>query len=119
MSSLNAVLRKVAEYRICLERDAEREIISRGSALVIERFYSSLATDLEHARYELEGAGLVGSGGPFRQHLVAGYARLARTMFLAMYRDDNPGRLSRLVLALEADARTLMEQLRIRVESAA
>ena len=117
MSSPNAVFKRIIQYRICLERDVEHGVVSHASSVAVDRIFRSLSADLEYAQYEL--AGLVGPGGAFRQHFVGGYAQLARTMFLAMYRDDDSGRLARLAHSLEAEARVLMEQLRIRIESAA
>jgi hypothetical protein len=118
MSSYDEGLRRIAQYRLCLERDVDRGIIRAEAAEAIDRCFVSLAGCLESARVAIEGAGAVPEEG-FAGHFAAACGDLARQLFVAMYREPDPRRLAGVAASLKGEALGLVEHLWLRLDHAA
>lgn len=117
MSLFEDAARRIEQYRICLDRDVDRGLISRRAREPVDACYRTLAALLRGARIEMEGAGTMAD--PIRDHFVGGCARLALQMYRTTYREVEARRLVRTASALRAEGRRLMEELRARLETAA
>lgn len=105
------IYRRIAQYRLCLERDAGSGIIPAGCVDDIDACFKSIAATLELGRAELEGAGPgADRDGAVGGQLLSGCASLALAMFGAMYRRKDPVALCRCARDLRRDARRLIEQ---------
>ena len=108
------VRRRLAQHRICLERDTAAGIIPRPAFAAIDGCYDDLMRLLETARVELEAVGPA-LEPEFVGLFVGGCARLDRQMFAAMYRSGPAAELSALAARLRREARTLREHLWLRL----
>jgi len=120
VSTFDTVAHRIARYRICLERDAERGIIRADAREVVDDCYRTLRALLESARIELEGAGAGAPGDDgFADHFVSGCGGLALRMYRSMYRESRVDRLHAQAGQIRAEGRDLMEHLWARIERAA
>lgn len=120
MRTFEDAIRRIEEYRICLERDAERGIIATGAVPMIDDCYRTLETVLRSARIELEGAGVqLGRGSESGTQVVTGCALLSRRMFRRMYRERDADRLRSAAVAIASEGRVLMERLWARLDAVA
>ncbi|MCH7946118.1 MAG: hypothetical protein IIC73_08925 [Armatimonadetes bacterium] len=111
MRTFSDATRRLAEYRICLERDVEAGIIPGTASAAVDACYVSLSTMLESARVELEAAGPDAQEQPFMDRFVGSWATLARHMFTAMYRQGDPRDLERTAAHVTGSGRALIEYL--------
>lgn len=118
MSTFDQGLRRIAQYRLCLERDAGRGIVAVDAADAVDRCFVSLAGFLESARVAVEGAGGSPQDG-FARHFAAACGELARSLFVAMYRESDARRLEALTGDVRRQARSLVEHLWLRLDRAA
>lgn len=119
MGAFDRILQRIAVYRACLERDAQRGIIPSAAAAAADECFAAIGGVLESARIELEGAGVPAGADAFAEHLVGSCSELARCLFGHMYREPDAGALAHLAAGLGAEARALFEHLWLRLESAA
>ena len=116
MQTFRGLRRKLAQFRICLERDVRAGVVPPEAFAEVDGCYAELDSALEAARIELEAAGppsgeLVGS-------CMAAHAALGRRMFRATRQHE--ARALVLVAARQrAAARALLHELRGELVSAA
>lgn len=118
LSSYDQGLRRIAQYRLCLERDTERGIVAAEAAAAVDRGFVDLAGLLESARIEVEGAGRSPHDGLAR-HFAAACDDLGRRLFVAACREPDARRLEATAAELTARALALVERLRLRIGRAA
>lgn len=111
MREFSAARRRLAEYRICLERDVAAGLIPAPAFVAVDACYASLSTMLESARVKLEAAGPEVQQEAFATRCAGGWTRLARHMFAAMYRQRDPAELERVAAEISGKSRALMECL--------
>ncbi len=120
VSSFVVARRRIAQCRICLERDASLGIIPAAAQADVDRCYLAVATILDDARVEIEAAGpRLDRDGMFREEFIGGCLVLAQCMFRAMYREACPLALRRVAGCLCAQARGLKGYLWARLERVA
>jgi hypothetical protein len=118
MISFDRAVYRIVQYRICLERDARRGIIAGSVAGQLDRCFRDLGDRLEFARVELEGAGL-GRRRRLAGAFVTACAELARSLFLAIYREPDSRKLIARSESLDAEAVQLTNRLKARLHRAA
>jgi len=101
---------RLAEYRICLERDVAAGIIPEPAFARVDACYVSISTMLEIARVELEAAGPARERA-FTTRFVGGGAALARCMYKATRRPVCLEELERIAAEVSGKARALKEYL--------
>lgn len=119
MSSMDTVARRIARYRVCLERDAQRGAVTAAAQAAIDGGMAALGGVLESARIELEGAGAAASARGMGDPLVCGCATLALGLFHAARRGTDAALLARRVETAHRESGRLLDQLRRQLESAA
>lgn len=115
MRTFSEARRRLAQYRICLERDVEGGIIPAPSFAAVDACYVSLSTMLDSARIELEAAGPAVWERAVMALFLAGWGRLARNMFAAMYQQRDPEELERTAVEISGRGRAMMEHLWARI----
>ena len=119
VSSFVGARRRIAQCRICLERDASLGIIPVASQ-DDDRCYLAVATILDDARVEIKAAGpRLDRDGMFGEEFIGGCLVLAQCMFRAMYKEACPLALRRVAGCLCAQARSLKGYLWARLERVA
>lgn len=115
MRTFSEAGRRLAEYRICLERDVEGGIIPAPAFVAVDACYVSLSTMLDSARIELEAAGPAVQEPAFIARFLGGWSKLARHMFAAMYQQRDLEELERTAADVSGRGRALMEHLCARI----
>jgi len=115
MRTFSDARRRLAEYRIRLERDVEAGIIPAPAFAAVDACYVNISTMLEKARVELEAAGPDAWERSFMTRFVGGGTTLARCMFTATHRQADPEQLERTAAEVSGKARTLLESLWTRI----
>ncbi len=120
VSVFDSAIRRIEQYRICLERDAELGVIPSTSREAVDRCYRTLETVLRSARIEIEGVGdAADAERDFGAHFVGGCSMLALRMFRRMYSETDPVRLAAAASSIRSEGRALMEHLWARLETMA
>ncbi len=120
VSSFVVARRRIAQCRICLERDTSLRLIPAAAQDDVDRCYLAVATILDDARVEIEAAGpRLDRDVVFREEFIGGCLLLVQCMFCAMYRETCPLALRRVAGCLCAQARGLKEYLWARLERVA
>lgn len=120
MSCFDSAIRRIEQYRICLERDAAAGIIADSAREAVDDCFRTLETVLRSTRVELEGAGAhLSDDRDFGDHFVSGCSMLALRMFRLMYRERDADSLGAGAAAIRAEGRALIEHLWARLETAA
>ncbi len=107
--------RRLAEYRICLERDVEDGIIPAPAFAVVDACYVSLSVMLDSARIELEAAGPEAQERALIARFLGGSGQLARHMFAVTYQQRDLQELERTAAYVSGRGRAMMEQLWARI----
>jgi len=103
--------RRLAEYRICLERDVEGGIIPAPVFATVDACYVNLSATLDWARVELEAAGLAKQEEVRMGQFLRGWGRLATRMFAATYQEHDLEELERTAAEVTAGGRVVVERL--------
>lgn len=119
MQTFGDARRRLAEYRICLERDVRSGRVPAPAAVAVDECYVSLAGILDEARLQLEAAGPAAQDGAFMGLFVSGCVMLGRRLARAVERREEPGALQALAVEVTVKARELMDHLWMRLERAA
>ena len=107
--------RRLAQYRICLERDVEGGIIPAPAFAAVDACYLSLSAMLDAARIELEAAGPAVQERAFMAVFLEGWGRLARHMFAAVYQQRDLEELERTAAEINGRGHAMMEHLWARI----
>ncbi|HJO05629.1 MAG TPA: hypothetical protein QGG47_16800 [Acidobacteriota bacterium] len=111
---------RIAQCRICLERDASSGIIPATAQLDVDGCYVAVARVLDEASVEIEAAGARLDGEErFVEQFVGECLLLTQGMFRAMYTERSPRALCRVADRLGARAVGLREHLWARLERVA
>lgn len=103
--------RRLAEYRICLERDVEGGIIPAPVFTTVDACYANLSVILDWARVELEAAGLATQQEVRMGQFLRGWSRLATRMFAATHQQHDLEKLERTAAEVAAGGRAVVERL--------
>jgi hypothetical protein len=107
--------RRLAEYRICLERDVDGGLIPAPAFAAVDACYLSLSATLDTARIELEAAGPAAQEQALMGRFLGAWGELARTMFAATYQPRNLQELERTAAQVSDRGRAILERLWVRI----
>lgn len=120
MNRFDRLARRVAQYRICLERDVKGGLLDARAQAPVATCFVALERLLESARIEIEGAW---PGRDARVRLerlvVGGCAALARRMFELMARRADATTLVAAARAIRIETLALEQRLQARLRRAA
>jgi hypothetical protein len=116
MTGFGDARRQVAQFRICLERDAERALVPESSVAPADACYRRFEAILDAARVELEAAGPEAYDPGFLRLFVSSMNMLARRMSQATWRQREPLQLRATAARLSREAQLLAEHLYARID---
>jgi hypothetical protein len=116
MTGFGNARRRVAQFRICLERDAERGLVPEGNVAPADACYTRIEAILDAARVELEAAGPEAYDPEFVCLFLSSMNMLGRRMSQATWRVRDPLRLRETAVRLSREARLLSEHFCARID---